>query len=57
MAVVKNKNTEENREFWSHVEKVSQQIDRAMPREKAQGKAGDQEMTCNQNQQDRQQQE
>ena len=26
MPIVKNKSTENNREFWSHVEKVTQQV-------------------------------
>lgn len=33
MAVIKNKNTEQNREFWKHVEQVSEQVDRWRPRD------------------------
>jgi hypothetical protein len=32
MAVVKNKQTDQNREFWTHVERVSSEVDRQYPR-------------------------
>jgi hypothetical protein len=33
MPVVKNKNTEKNREFWSHVENISREADRLLQRQ------------------------
>ena len=33
MAVIKNKKTEQNREFWRHVEQISEQVDRWRPRD------------------------
>jgi len=46
MAVVKNKNTEENREFWSHVERVSEAIDRALPRDPQNKTENQQRFAC-----------
>lgn len=32
MPVIKNKSTEQNREFWHHVESVSRELDAWLPR-------------------------
>ena len=55
MAVVKNKSTEKNREFWSHVERISEQIDQEIPRTRVNDKSCEQDISCDRDEQDGQQ--